>query len=251
MSPQVCGICGAECRLIDAVDFNRSCEEVRGRYLPVLGKLVDYYLCDDCHFCFAPELASWTLEDFERNIYNHEYAQVDPDYSDARPRANAGTVLGLFDEVSLQIRHLDYGGGNGLLSSLLFERGWDSISYDPFVNRDVEPHELGTFDLITAFEVFEHVPDVNRLAAELGLLLRADGFILFSTLLSDENITRGQRLTWWYAAPRNGHISLFSRRSLETLARKNGFAFGSESNDLHAFWRGSPRWAAPLIPKGE
>jgi hypothetical protein len=38
---------------------------------------------------------------------------------------------------------------------------------------------------------------------------------MFSTLLSDGNIKLGQKLTWWYASPRNGHISLFSRRQPE------------------------------------
>jgi hypothetical protein len=38
--------------------------------------------------------------------------------------------------------------------------------------------------------------------------------VLFSTLLSDGEIVRGRPLRWWYAAPRNGHISLFSAQSL-------------------------------------
>ena len=229
--PRSCPVCGATCALVDVVDFNKSCEEIRGKHLPAAGIPIEYYFCDDCGFCFAPEIASWTLEDFEREIYNDRYVDVDP------------------DSQSLQIRHLDYGGGSGLLSEVLFSTGWDSTSYDLFVNRDVAPSELGTFDLITAFEVFEHVPDVNRLASDLASLLRPDGIVLFSTLLSDGNISRGQRLTWWYASPRNGHISLFSRTSLAKLARKHGFSFGSPSAGFHAFWRSIPRWAEQVIMK--
>ena len=38
--------------------------------------------------------------------------------------------------------------------------------------------------------------------------------MLFSTALSDGGLARNQRLRWWYASPRNGHISLFSHRSV-------------------------------------
>ena len=248
-NPRSCPICGATCALVDVLDFNKSCEEIRGKHLPVAGIPIEYYLCDDCGFCFAPEIAGWTLEDFEREIYNDRYVDVDPDYLDARPRANAANILALLDSQSLQIRHLDYGGGSGLLSEVLFSTGWDSTSYDPFVNRGIAQSEIGKFDLITEFEVFEHVPDVNRLASDLASLLRPDGIVLFSTLLSDGNISRGQRLTWWYASPRNGHISLFSRTSLATLARNHGFKFGSPSAGFHAFWRSIPRWEEQVTMK--
>ncbi len=53
------------------------------------------------------------------------------------------------------------GGGNGNLSEKLSAANWQSTSYDPFPNGSVNLSEIGTFDLITAFEVFEHVPQVN------------------------------------------------------------------------------------------
>jgi SAM-dependent methyltransferase len=209
--------------------------------------MVYYFLCDRCGFCFAPEFLSWTRAEFERRIYNEDYEEVDPDYVEARPQYVANTILGMLDAEALAIRHLDYGGGNGMLSDILFQRGWDSTSYDPFVNRDVAVGDLGTFDLITAVEVFEHVADVNRLASDLLTLLRPHGVVLFTTQLSDGKIARGQPLSWWYAAPRNGHISLFSCTSLVILANSRGLKFGSLSPNLHAFWRTAPSWAKGLV----
>jgi hypothetical protein len=55
------------------------------------------------------------------------------------------------------------------------------------------------------------------------------------------------RLIWWYAAPRNGHISLFSRESLARLGAKQGLNFGSLIPDPHVFWRGAPAWAGHLF----
>lgn len=133
------------------------------------------------------------------------------------------------------------------MSERLRESGWRSASYDPFADRNKRPEQLGKFDLITAFEVFEHVPDARQLMTDLDSLLAADGVILFSTLLADGNIVPFQRLTWWYASPRNGHISLFSRQSLTILAADHDFRFGSFSEGFHGFWRQIPPWAAHLI----
>ena len=242
-----CPICESVSTRFDVVDFNKSCEELRGKCLPLSGVPIQYYLCQKCGFCFAPEVYRWRLDEFASKIYNSEYVEVDPDYLDARPRANAQNLVNMFRDAPVSIRHLDYGGGNGLMSDLLFEAGWQSSSYDPFIDRDIQPTDLGKFDLITAYEVFEHVPDVKQLISNLSTLLIEDGIVLFSTLLSDGNIATHQRLTWWYASPRNGHISLFSRKSLAILAERGGFNFGSFSEGFHAFWRNVPTWAAHVI----
>ncbi len=244
--PATCPVCGTATSLLDAVDLNKSCEEARGRFLPVAGVPIQYYLCDQCGFCLAPEMYRWSIEDFSARIYNDDYKLVDPDYLDARPRANAHMLASMFANHLLDIRHLDYGGGNGVLSAELFAAGWNSLSYDPFVDGTWR-NDLGTFNLVTSFEVFEHVPDVRHLISTLSSLVDDDGMVLFSTLLSDGNVARNQRLQWWYASPRNGHISLFSRRSLALLGQMEGFELVSFSPNLHAFWRRVPSWAADIF----
>ena len=245
-----CPVCGGSCVALDEVDFNKSCEEARGTHLLPSGIAVQYLLCEQCGFAFAPQFAAWSLEDFASRIYNDGYAAVDPDYLDARPRANAQMLLELLELLAArgpEIRHLDYGGGSGLLSALLRGQGWNSASYDPFVDRDLRPETLGRFDLVTCFEVFEHVPDVHQLMASLSSLAAEDGIVLFSTMLSDGNIRAGERPDWWYAAPRNGHISLFSRKSLAILCARAGFSFGSFSTGFHAMWKTVPAWAAHFL----
>jgi len=242
-----CPICSAHCLPAGTIAFNTCCGSGAQNLLPPSDMNVSYVQCSQCGFCFAPEFSAWSLEDFATRIYNEDYAIVDPDYTDARPRANAGSLLATFGERGRGIRHLDYGGGHGLLSKLLRDGGWPSESYDPFVDRSVSLSGLGQFDLVTAYEVFEHVPDVRRLIADLASLLRPDGVVLFSTLLSDGNIAPGRPLSWWYAAPRNGHISLFSARSLAALGAIEGFSIGSFSPDLHAYWKKVPSWAAHIL----
>lgn len=245
-----CPVCKGACSPLDVVDFNKSCEEARGKFLGLSGTPVYYFLCGNCGFCFAPEIAKWKLEEFEQRIYNDDYVLIDPDYKETRPRANAANLISLFGDRARSIKHLDYGGGNGLLASVLRSSSWQSASYDPFADRNVGIDQLGKFDLVTAFEVFEHVPDVQSLMSNLRSLLSPDGIIMFSTLLSDGNIHSHQRLNWWYASPRNGHISLFSRKSLGILAHDYGFNFGSFSGGFHVFLTQVPPWAAHIIRLG-
>ncbi len=188
----------------------------------------------------------WPVDKFEARIYNHDYAAVDPDYKAVRPTGNAEMVDQTFGAAKL--RHIDYGGGSGLLSQLLAAKSWDSQSYDPFVNKDVDVRSLGEFDLVTAFEVFEHVPDIDALFQDLRSLMKPDGMILFSTLLSDGEIARGRPLSWWYAAPRNGHISLFSSQSMQMCLRRYGFSSASASANLHTAFRQIPLWAKHIFP---
>jgi SAM-dependent methyltransferase len=244
-----CPVCGAQATLLDVVDFNKCCEEARGKFLPLAGTPVYYALCDGCGFCFAPALHRWPMDEFAARIYNDGYQAVDPDYVDARPRANARQLAEMFATRVPHIRHLDYGGGNGLMSRQLAGAGWDSASYDPFVDGPWRA-DRGRFNLVTSYEVFEHVPDVNHLINTLASLLEDDGMVLLSTLFTDGNVARGQRLQWWYASPRNGHISLFSRHSLALLAKKQGFELATFSPNLHALWRKVPAWTAGLFNPG-
>jgi SAM-dependent methyltransferase len=258
----ICPICDSSCSLLDTVDFNKSClvawETLRpelakahhadiARFALPSGLAVEYYLCSDCGFCYAPAICGWTEEEFRQKIYNADYAAVDPEYSEARPRENAELLIQLFAGHGPRLRHLDYGAGNGALGRELALAGWSSVSFDPIAAGHRSLEKAGQFDLVTAFEVFEHASDVRKLVEDLGRLAAADGMVLFSTQLSDDHVAPGRPLDWWYAAPRNGHISLFSSTSLAFLGSAAGFSLASFGPGLHAFWRSQPAWAAHLV----
>jgi len=232
----LCPICDCQTYLYDVVDFHKSCGDITGRRTGLSGTSIYYSQCSHCHFIFAPQCYVWTQQDFAQKIYNSEYGLFDPDFLQNRPLANAHLVEKMYGNQKRAIAHLDFGGGDGVLSQTLLAAGWDSKSYDPYFNKEALPN-AGSIDLITAFEVFEHSPAINELCKNLCFLLKEKGVILFSTLLSDGNVSDQERLNWWYAAPRNGHISLFSKKSLEILAVKNGLEFMSYSENLHSFYR--------------
>ncbi len=243
LKPEACPVCGTEAKPLDVVDFNKNCEEKAGVFLPLSGKSIYYHHCPNCAFTFAPEIMAWSKEEFEANIYNDEYKVVDPDYLEARPTSNAQSILNAFGNFYGKARHLDYGGGNGLMSKIMQGHGWNSTSYDPYVNADVNPEQLGKFDFITAFEIFEHVSDVHKLIHSLTALMHPQSAVLFSTAISDSDIKPNQRLYWWYASPRNGHISLFSKKSLSLLAASVNLKCTSLNNVAHLLYYNKPAWA--------
>jgi len=244
-----CPVCNSITHLYDVVDFNKNCEEVRGKFLPISGIPIYYSICSDCKFLFAPYFSSWSDDDFIAKIYNNEYIEIDPDYLDIRPAHNFELLEKYFGQAKTHINHLDYGGGDGSLSLNLIKSGWSSKSYDPFPDMKDQISELGEFNLITAFEVFEHVPNPNLLMQNILKLIQDDGLIMFSTLISDGNLHSNKRLDWWYAAPRNGHISLFSSESLKRLAHKYGFRFASLGVGYHVYFKNFPSWANGLMQK--
>jgi len=76
----------------------------------------------------------------------------------------------------------------------------------------------------------------------LRSLMDEECLVLFSTRARDGSILPSGRDNWWYAAPRNGHISLFSTKSL-LLADKYGLGFRSFSETTHCFYSKLPSWA--------
>jgi len=72
------------------------------------------------------------------------------------------------------------------------------------------------------------------------------GLILFSTLLQPADIDR-QGLNWWYAGPRNGHVSLYSRASLAKVVRPFGLKFRSFNENMHVLYREIPDFARHFL----
>jgi 2-polyprenyl-6-hydroxyphenyl methylase/3-demethylubiquinone-9 3-methyltransferase len=247
-----CKICAAASPLFDVVDFHKNCHEPLGTSLRLSGRPVYYYRCPDCGFLFTRSFDAWRPEEFSQSIYNGDYQTIDPDYAEVRPRHNANTLQSLFGERLKALRLLDFGGGNGGLAKLLRESGCAADSFDPFGSDGAVtlPAATDRYDVVTAFEVFEHVADPVACLTEIDRLLKPDGLLLISTRINDGKEGKasiGPRLTWWYASPRNGHIALHSRRSLRLLLWKFGFHCASLGDDCHFGFRQVPAFASHMI----
>ncbi len=225
-----CKICATPSPLFGVVDFHKSCIETTGRGLSLSGIPIYYRRCPHCAFTFTTAFDAWSPAAFLKHIYNDDYIQVDPDYAELRPLGNARFVARTFHATRDTVRILDYGGGNGILSQHLRDQHFDAATYDPFSPENELPTDR--FNLITCFEVLEHVPDPRTTVDRMLSLLTPEGAILFSTLLQPENFER-VGVAWWYSSPRNGHVSLYSKESLSLLFAPHGMEIHSLSQNLH------------------
>jgi hypothetical protein len=85
---------------------------------------------------------------------------------------------------------------------------------------------MGRYNFCSAIEVFEHTTDpAGSLRAILEKASPDRLIIMVSTVLNDNLVPDATRLAWWYAAPRNGHVSLYSSKSLMILGANFGLAY--------------------------
>jgi len=117
------------------------------------------------------------------------------------------------------LRILDYGSGAGLLEKHLRLAGYKHVhSYDPF-SQPVRP--AGQFDVIICCEVVEHSPKPRETIEDIVSFATPVCEIALTTGIQPKDIC-DIRGGWWYIAPRNGHVSIYSSRSLHYLAEMVG-----------------------------
>lgn len=218
-----CSICNGFLALLGTVPFDRNNSNV-----PVVDATpMDYYKCSACDFVCCPEMLAWTPEQLSAKVYNADYVNYDPDYLGTRPKNYAKTMRQLLPGRKHKLKHLDYGSGTGIMSLELQQRGWNSRYYDPF-SSPVKPP--GTFNFITAIEVFEHSTNIDATIKDIKSMLDTrTGAIVFSTLFADQDTT----IDWWYIGARNGHVGILSEKSAKLLAIRNNLFLSSLSTGIH------------------
>lgn len=233
-NPPPCRICGNKTVFFGALDFGVSGNDYFAgrRMFADTGVMIEYCRCVECGFLMTPAFGRFTLDDYERFVYNDAYIDADPPFLEERPLRDAQMCSKLLGFCREEASVLDYGGGAGRMARELQKNGFARAeSIDPLYQPDRRA-SFAKADVITSFEVIEHVHDQHALMTDIRNLLQENGIFIFSTQLQPDNI-RELGVGWWYVQPRNAHISIHSRESLDRLLTAHGFSWTGLCPDLH------------------
>jgi len=190
---------------------------------------VQYFQCASCGFV-QTETPYWLNEAYSDAITSSDVGMIGR--NSMLSKLSRAIVLAFFDGSK---KFLDYGGGYGIFVRMMRDYGFDFYLFDKFcanifangfsVNIETDEH----YELVTAFEVFEHL--VNPLR-DIEQMLDLSGSILFSTMLIPANNPKPGE--WWYYGLDHGqHISLYTHRALSTIAERFHLKLYSEGRFLH------------------
>lgn len=154
-----------------------------------------------------------------------------------------------------QIRLLDVGCSNGAFISAAQTLGIHAAGVEPSaapaqaaIARGLEVHQgflqdihlpEASFDVVTLFEVIEHLKDPLSLFKECHRLLHGGGLLVIRTGNTDSWTARYRKDRWEYfsISEHGGHVSFFNPVSMDKLAERSGFSVASLKTHRVSFYQ--------------
>lgn len=200
--------------------------------------------CRDCHFAFVEDpwvdyAAIYDAAYYDGRgadpLVDYHFELADPGRTIRRYEwSGIVEVVGRLTALSAETRWLDFGCGNGgLVRHARATVGCQAIGYEegaiaaegrkagiPIVDRaDLQGRE-GTFEVVTAIEVLEHVTEPLEVLGQIRRLLRPGGVFFYTT--GNALPQRDRLLAWSYFVPEI-HISLYEPSSMQVALERAGF----------------------------
>lgn len=192
---------------------------------------IHYYQCNSCKF-IQTESPFWLQE-----AYGSAITSLDLGLVKRNLELSTLTEFIIKKCFNFHSSFLDYAGGYGLFVRLMRDKGLDFYWTDQYCenlfakDQDIKSNtSLSKFELVTAFEVFEHLVDPLE---EIKRIFSFSDSILFSTELQPPKGLKKAE-DWWYFMPEIGqHVSLFSEESLKVIAEKFNCYLFSNKTSIH------------------
>lgn len=217
-----CKICRSEAVLVKTLKIRETYD-------------AEYYLCGECGFMFVGN-PTWLKE-----AYNDPINITDTGYVLRNVFLSRKTLVLISFIFNTRATFLDFAGGYGMLARLMRDYGLNFLLSDAYTsNLFMKGFEYKNqkIEAITCFECFEHL--VNPFE-EIEKMLKISKNIFFSTLLLPKQIPGND---WEYYGTEHGqHISFYSLKTLQYIAKKYNVNVYSTGTNLHLFTEKKiPNW---------
>ena len=195
-----------------------------------------YYKCLECNFIFA---VTETNPNFEGSLINFEVAYLDYFKDKSLDEINFQKLINwiLKHKKLKESAILDIGCGSGKLVRFLRKSGYNAFGIEPslvlyqaflkdetyFLNCTTEEFQKefpsSKFDIVTSFDVLEHIKDPSKFIGEIASILKPDSYLFLSTPDVNSLYSRVSGRRWHYF--NKYHFSYFSPVTIGNMVVKH------------------------------
>lgn len=204
----------------------------------------DVYRCSVCHLIFLSPLPSDSVSLYGQDYFCGAHNGFGYIHYDGDKEADTKSFAQYLDRIEKEKpnkgRLLDVGAATGAFIAAANRRGWDvaGVEISDYAaaearNKgfDVRTGVLesasfpdGSFDVITLWDVFEHVMDPRETLTRIRALLKPNGLLVVNTPNAGSLYARSMGRHWPLIIPPE-HTYLFREANLRPLLEKEGFAW--------------------------
>lgn len=223
---QKCTICGSDTTLIFVVEIQNRLK-------------ANLHRCVNCGFAFYPD------QDWIRGSFSEELNSLDVGSVDRVLLASDFLTEFIFSEKLASNKFLDYGGGYGLQTRILRDRGFNWENFDPYTaplfSRDFVGNLQTEYSLISLIEVSLHFE--NPIEEFQKLINRCD-YLVFTSVVPEKEFGPD----WWYITGESGqHVAFYSIKALRQIATHLNVEFTSDGKFFHVFHKKKLRLRTKIL----
>lgn len=221
---------------IENKQLRRSCPCCQSQAAYLIGEKCkfDLLICHRCQTLFTSRLPLAS----DGHDYDNYYSDLNLNIPSFIYKRLEEIIHG-FSQFRVHNRLLDVGFGAGTILQAAKGKGWQTFGVEiskPAIENakalgfDVFHGELSEanypdeyFDVITASEILEHLPEPVKLLEEVAKILRPGGLFWATTPSSKSLSYKLMGLNWSAIGPPD-HLQLFSRKGIYSMLKKAGFS---------------------------